>query len=119
LSDHWTHNLQTTGTREVCLLFFSKPPFKAVGTAIQRKQYGPSIFDGASPHALKPLYGQFACRPGVGPFYESEEAVPDRLHAALVTRIVTVNDDVTGAQFDPVANLAIEVVHDSFCFAVC
>ncbi len=45
--------------------------------------------------------------------------MPDRLHAALVTRIVTVNDDVTGAQFDPVANLAIEVVHDSFCFAVC
>ena len=40
--------------------------------------------------------------------------MPDRLHAALVTRIVTVNDDVTGAQFDPVANLAIEVVHDSF-----
>ena len=43
----------------------------------------------------------------------------DRLDSALVTRIVTVNDDVTGAQFDPVANLSIEVVHDSFCFAVC
>ena len=45
--------------------------------------------------------------------------MPDRLHAALVTRIVTVNDDVTGAQFDPVANLAIEVVHYSFWLSFC
>jgi hypothetical protein len=70
-------------------------------------------------HSLKPLYRQFAGPPGVGPFHESEEPVPNRLHAALATRIVTVNDDVTGAQFDPVANLSIEVVHDSFCFVVC
>ena len=66
------------------------------------------------PHPLKPLYGQFASPPGVGPFRDSEEAVPDRLDAALVKRIVTVNDDVAGAQFDPVANLSIEAVHRRF-----
>ena len=73
------------------------------------------LFCAASSHALKPLDGQFAGPPGVGPFHDSEEAVPDRLDAPLVVRIVTVNDDVAGAQFDPAANLSSEVVHRSPC----
>ena len=44
----------------------------------------------------------------------SEEAMPDRLDAPLVARIVTVNDDVAAAQLDPVANLSIEAVHRRF-----
>jgi hypothetical protein len=42
--------------------------------------------------------------------------MPDSLDAPLVTWIVTVNDDVTGAQFDPLANLSIEAVHRSPCY---
>ena len=45
------------------------------------------------------------------PIYDSEEAMPDRLDALLVARIVTVNDDVAGVELDPVANLSIEAVH--------
>ena len=70
------------------------------------------------PHPLKPLYGQFAGAPGVGPFHHSEEAMPDRLDAPLVARIVTVNDDVAAAQLDPVANLSIEAVHRRFLTGV-
>ena len=70
-----------------------------------------SFLLGDQPHPLKPLYGQFAGAPGVGPFHDSEEAMPDRLDAPLVARIVTVNDDVAGVELDPVANLSIEAVH--------
>ena len=49
-------------------------------------------------HPLKPLYGQFADAPGVGPFHDSEEAMAYCLDAPLLERIVTVNDDVAAAQ---------------------
>ena len=69
---------------------------------------------GDQPHPLKLLYGQFAGAPGVGPFHDSEEAMPYCLDAPLVARIVTVNDDVTAAQLGPVANLSVEAVHRRF-----
>ena len=62
-------------------------------------------------HPLKPLYGQFAGAPGVGPFHDSEEAMAYCLDAPLLERIVTVNDDVAAAQLGPVANLSVEAVH--------
>ena len=69
---------------------------------------------GDQPHPLKPPYGQFAGAPGVGPFHDSEEAMPDCFDAPLVARMVTVNDDVTAAQLGPVAKLSVEAVHRRF-----
>ena len=73
-----------------------------------------SFLLGDQPHPLKPLYGQFAGAPGVGPFHDSEEAMPYCLDAPLVARIVSVNDDVAAAQLGPVANLSVEAVHHAF-----
>ena len=73
-----------------------------------------SFLLGDQPHPLKPPYGQFAGAPGVGPFHDSEEAMPYCLDVPLVARIVTVNDDVAAAQLGPVANLSVEAVHHAF-----
>jgi hypothetical protein len=70
-----------------------------------------SFLLGDQPHPLKPLYGQFADPPGVGPFHDSEEAMAYCLDAPLLERIVTVNDDVAAAQLGPIANLSVEAVH--------
>ena len=64
---------------------------------------------------LKPIDGHLSGPPGVGPFHDSEEAVPDRFDASDTSRIIAVHDGVAGVQFDPVANLSIEAVHRSPC----
>ena len=52
----------------------------------------------ASLHALQPLDGHLGDPAGVVPFHDCKRTVPDRLDAALVARIIRVDDDIAGMQ---------------------
>ena len=63
---------------------------------------------------IKPLYGQFVVHPVSAHFTIAKKPCRIASTRPLVARIVTVNDDVAGVQFDPIANLSVEAVHRRF-----